>query len=40
MKRVDLEFFTFCYKLVGIQRHLKVLGIFVGFQKEIKNIII
>ena len=28
MKRVDLEFFTFCYKLVGIQRHLKVLGIF------------
>ena len=28
MKRVDLEFFLFCYKLVGIQRHLKVLGIF------------
>ena len=41
MKRVDLEFFTFCYKLVGIQRHLKVLGIFVGFSiRDAKNIII
>ncbi len=28
IKNLDSEFFSFCYKLIGIQRHLKVLGIF------------
>ena len=34
----DKEFFYFCYDLIGIQRHLKVLGIFVDYLKEIKKI--
>ena len=33
----DQDYYLFCYDILGIQRHLKVLGIFVDFQKEIKR---
>lgn len=33
----DKEFFYFCYDLIGIQRHLKVLGIFCRLSKRDKK---
>ena len=37
-KNIDHEFFSFCYGLIGIQRHLKVLGIFCRLSvREKKN---
>ena len=36
-KITDKDLFHFCYSLLGIQRHLKVLGIFCRLSKQIKK---
>ena len=33
----DQDYYLFCYDILGIQRHLKVLGIFCRLSKEIKR---